>query len=159
MVSKQSLEVRVVCTWEGERAGGGSVWDNIMVDGTHEGGVGLWFALRVVARQPALKFVENCVLRRAHKTHDHSKSCCCSNVKCVCVRVLADVWMLGNDWKSVIDMAEQHVTWPSGDAPLREDELVLFAYCRLRWLDGAWDEHDADEYADCATELNNRFAE
>jgi hypothetical protein len=54
-------------------------------------------------------------------------------------------------------MATSYVSWPVDVAPLRDDELALFAFCRLRWPDDPWALHGADEYADCATFLNDGF--
>ena len=65
--------------------------------------------------------------------------------------------MVANGCKMVVGMADASVSWPMFNAPLRDDELALFAFCRLRWPHDPWALHSADEYADCATFLTDGF--
>ena len=49
------------------------------------------------------------------------------------------------------------VEWPKHGQTIRDDELLLFAYCRHRWGDAAYADRSDLQYEDVATRLNDQF--
>jgi Mn-dependent DtxR family transcriptional regulator len=49
------------------------------------------------------------------------------------------------------------VEWPKHSQTIRDDELLLFAYCRHRWGDAAYADRSELQYEDVATRLNDQF--
>lgn len=49
------------------------------------------------------------------------------------------------------------VQWPKHGQTIRDDELLLFAYCRHRWGDAAYADRSDLQYEDVATRLNDQF--
>ena len=49
------------------------------------------------------------------------------------------------------------VEWPKHGQTIRDDELLLFAYCRHRWGDAAFADRSDLQYEDVATRLNDQF--
>jgi hypothetical protein len=49
------------------------------------------------------------------------------------------------------------VQWPKHGQTIRDDELLLFAYCRHRWGDSAYADRSDLQYEDVATRLNDQF--
>jgi hypothetical protein len=49
------------------------------------------------------------------------------------------------------------IEWPKHGQTIRDDELLLFAYCRHRWGDAAYADRSELQYQDVATRLNDQF--
>jgi hypothetical protein len=58
-----------------------------------------------------------------------------------------------------VSFSEQDMThWPAHNAPLREDEALLFAFCAHQWPDDPYRLRPAVQYEPVVKLLNERFA-